>query len=59
MDTDARSEQREAMRSHLARVRPNTPAIALGHLRATFPEAALSDRVEAFADWRSSSSQAT
>lgn len=58
MDTDGRDEQREAMRSHLARVRPNTPAIALGHLRTAFPEAALSDRVRAFADWRNGRSQA-
>jgi hypothetical protein len=50
---DRNEDQWREMRACLDRARPGSPAMALGYLRAAFPEAALADRVRAFADWRS------
>jgi hypothetical protein len=49
-------DQWREMRTCLDQARPGSPAIALGYLRAAFPETALADRVRAFADWRSAGS---
>jgi len=50
--------QWEAMRACLEQSRPGSPAIALRCLRDAFPDAALADRVRAFADWRNAASLA-
>jgi hypothetical protein len=46
------------MRACLEQDRPSSPALALRCLRDAFPDAALADRVRAFADWRSAASLA-
>jgi hypothetical protein len=58
MNGSRNEAQRQAMRACLERGRPGSPAIALRCLRDAFPDAALADRVRAFADWRNAASLA-
>jgi hypothetical protein len=58
MSGDRNDVQRQAMRACLEQDRPGSPALALRYLRDAFPDAALADRVRAFADWRSAASLA-
>ena len=58
MNGNRNEVQQQAMRACLEQDRPGSPAIALRNLRDAFPDAALADRVRAFADWRSAGSLA-